>query len=74
MVSRIRFWSFKGTGEGGARADRVPFVALLVVAVAIAIAFIDLPRVLFAVGVVYALSGPGYWLWQRMRRSEARAS
>ncbi|GGD34403.1 CDP-diacylglycerol--serine O-phosphatidyltransferase [Pseudoxanthomonas indica] len=74
MVSRIRFWSFKGTGEGGARADRVPFVALLVVAVAIAIAFIDLPRVLFAVGVVYALSGPGYWLWQRARRSEARVS
>lgn len=74
MVSRIRFWSFKGSGEGGARADRVPFVALFLVAVVIAILFIDLPRVLFAVGVIYALSGPGYWLWQRMRRGgEARA-
>ncbi|WP_141455608.1 CDP-diacylglycerol--serine O-phosphatidyltransferase [Pseudoxanthomonas sp. z9] len=73
MVSRIRFWSFKGSGEGGARGDRVPFVALFLVAVAIAVLFIDLPRVLFAVGVVYALSGPGYWLWQRSRRGEARA-
>lgn len=25
MVSRIRFWSFKGSGEKGPRADRVPF-------------------------------------------------
>lgn len=73
MVSRIRFWSFKGTGQGGARADRVPFVALLVVPVAIAIAFIDLPRVLLAVGVLYALSGPAFWLWQRLRPAETRA-
>lgn len=73
MVSRIRFWSFKGTGQGGARADRVPFVALLLVAVAIAVAVIDLPRVLFAVGILYALSGPVMWLLQRMRRAEARA-
>jgi CDP-diacylglycerol--serine O-phosphatidyltransferase len=29
---------------------------------------IDLPRVLFAVGLVYALSGPCYWVWQRTRR------
>ena len=34
----------------------------------LAILFIDLPRTLLAVGVVYALSGPGYWLWQRVRR------
>jgi CDP-diacylglycerol--serine O-phosphatidyltransferase len=71
MVSRIRFWSFKGTGEGGAKADRVPFVVLILAAVGIAILFIDLPRVLFAVGVLYALSGPLVWLWQRGRRSEA---
>ncbi len=72
MVSRIRFWSFKGTGQGGARADRVPFVVLVIVPLAIAIAFIDLPRVLFAVGVLYALSGPSFWLWQRLRPVEAR--
>ena len=34
----------------------------------------DLPRTLFAVGVVYALSGPGYWLWQRLRRQKDAAA
>lgn len=71
MVSRIRFWSFKGTGEGGAKADKVPFVVLILAAVGIAVLFIDLPRVLFAIGVLYALSGPLSWLWQRGRRGEA---
>lgn len=71
MVSRIRFWSFKGTGEGGAKADKVPFVVLILAAVGIAVLFIDLPRVLFAIGVLYALSGPLGWLWQRGRRNEA---
>ncbi len=70
MVSRIRYWSFKGSGEGGARADRVPFAVLLIVPVAIALLVIDLPRVLLAVGVIYALSGPVMALWQRMRPSE----
>ncbi len=68
MVSRIRFWSFKGSGEGGARADRVPFVGLILAAVVLAVLFIDLPRTLLAVGVLYALSGPLLWLWQRTRR------
>lgn len=58
MVSQIRYWSFKGSGEGGPRADRVPFAVLLVVPVAIAVLVIDPPRVLLAVGVLYALSGP----------------
>jgi len=68
MVSRIRFWSFKGTGEGGAKADRVPFYVLLLVPVVIAILAMDLPRALLAIGVVYALSGPGLWLWRRWKR------
>ncbi len=68
MVSRIRYWSFKGTGEGGARADRVPFAALLVVPVVIAMVVVDPPRVLLAVGILYALSGPALVLWQRGRR------
>lgn len=74
MVSRIRFWSFKGTGEGGAKADRIPFVVLALVPLVLAILFIDLPRTLFAVGVVYALSGPGFWLWQRLRRQKDAAA
>ena len=45
------------------------FLALALVPIAIAIMVIDLPRVLFAVGVVYALSGPCYWVWQRTRKT-----
>jgi len=72
MVSRVRFTSFKGGGEKGPRADRIPFLALALVPIGIAIAVIDLPRVLLAVGVIYALSGPVAWAWQRLRkRSDA---
>ena len=67
MVSRIRFWSFKG-GAHGPRADRVPFLALALVPIVLAVLVIDLPRTLCAVGIVYALSGPGMWLWRRWRK------
>ena len=67
MVSRIRFWSFKG-GASAPRGDRIPFLALALVPVALAILVIDLPRTLFAVGILYALSGPLLWLWRRMRK------
>ncbi|KAF1708892.1 CDP-diacylglycerol--serine O-phosphatidyltransferase [Pseudoxanthomonas kalamensis DSM 18571] len=72
MVSRIRYWSFKGAG-GGPKADRVPFVVLLLVPIVLAMLVVDPPRVLFVVGVVYALSGPAMWLWQRLRRPAERA-
>ncbi|MFP3648612.1 hypothetical protein, partial [Paraburkholderia sp. SIMBA_054] len=57
MVSRIRFWSFKG-GEKGPRADRVRFLQLAMVVLVLAIVAIEPARTLFAIGVVYALSGP----------------
>lgn len=68
MVSRIRFWSFKGRGEKGPKAGRVPFMALALVPVVLAVLVIDLPRVLLALGTIYALSGPCYWLWRRWRK------
>jgi len=67
MVSRIRFWSFKGGSEKGPRSERVPFVVLALVPIIIAIMVLDPPRVLLAIGVVYALSGPVMWLLQRRR-------
>ena len=64
MVSRLRYTSFKG----GRKHDRVPFwVMLLIVGYLIALV-IDMPRVLLLTTATYALSGPGYWLWQRSRR------
>ena len=73
MVSRVRFWSFKGGGSGP-KSDRIPFMALLLIPVVIAVLVVDLPRVLLVVGVVYALSGPVHWLWQRMHRNKPDAA
>lgn len=72
MVSRIRFWSFKGGAGSKPRGLRIPFFALALVPVAIAIFAVDLPRTLLAVGVVYALSGPVMSLLGRTR-SEPKA-
>ncbi|MCK7593911.1 CDP-diacylglycerol--serine O-phosphatidyltransferase [Pseudomarimonas salicorniae] len=67
MVSRFRYQSFKGRPAG----ERVPFVAILIlVGVFVALA-IDPPSVLFAIAFLYALSGPGTWVWQRVRRRSA---
>lgn len=73
MVSRIRFWSFKGGGEKGPRSERVPFMALALVPIIIAIMVLDPGRVLFVIGVLYALSGPAMWLGQRWRQSADKA-
>ncbi|WP_027081829.1 CDP-diacylglycerol--serine O-phosphatidyltransferase [Lysobacter sp. HA18] len=66
MVSRMRYFSFKG---GGPRNDRVPFLAIVVVVAVLVAVAIDPPIVLFAVFALYALSGPAYWLWRRTRRT-----
>jgi CDP-diacylglycerol--serine O-phosphatidyltransferase len=64
MVSRIRYSSFKGSGSGP-KSDRVPFVALLVVVAALIALWIDPPKTLLAVSLLYALSGPVLWLRRR---------
>jgi CDP-diacylglycerol--serine O-phosphatidyltransferase len=74
MVSRIRFWSFKGGGANANTAIRVPFYVLLLVPVVIAVLAMDLSRALLAIGVVYALSGPVYWLWRRTRKTPEAAA
>ena len=66
MVSRVRFNSFKGAGQGP-RAERVPFVAMLLAVVALIALWIDPPRVLLGATTLYALSGP--LLWVRRRRT-----
>ena len=64
MVSRIRYTSFKGSGQGP-RADRVPFFALLIVVVVLIALAIDAPKTLLAASVLYALSGPLLWFRRR---------
>ncbi|HZX80981.1 MAG TPA: CDP-diacylglycerol--serine O-phosphatidyltransferase [Lysobacter sp.] len=65
MVSRLRYFSFKGAGP---RSDRVPFLAIVVVVAVLVAVAIDPPTVLLAVFALYALAGPVYWAWRRVRR------
>ncbi|PKM08815.1 MAG: CDP-diacylglycerol--serine O-phosphatidyltransferase [Gammaproteobacteria bacterium HGW-Gammaproteobacteria-4] len=69
MVSRARYYSFKAAP----RSDRVPFLFMLMAVLVIVALFIDPPKVLLTVGLVYLVSGPLGWLWQRRRRSGAGA-
>ena len=54
----------------GPRSDRVPFVALLIAVAALIALWIDPPKTLLAVCVLYALSGPVQWLLRRRTRTE----
>jgi CDP-diacylglycerol--serine O-phosphatidyltransferase len=67
MVSRFRYWSFKGLP----RSDRVPFVVPLAIVLLIAALFVTQAKGLLAFAAVYALSGPAYWLWGKLRRRSA---
>ena len=64
MVSRLRFWSFKGLP----RPYRVPFIVPLLVVLLVAVLFVTQAKGLLAITVAYALSGPAFWAWGRLRR------
>ncbi len=64
MVSNVPYLSFKNIGVKG----RVPFVSSIIMVLAIAIVSFDPPRVLFAVFLVYLLSGPFIWMNKNSRR------
>jgi CDP-diacylglycerol--serine O-phosphatidyltransferase len=69
MVSSIPYYSFKDLGTG----RRVPFVAILAVIGVFVFTSIDPPKVIFAGFALYALSGPAWWLYRRIRRLGRRA-
>ena len=60
MVSNIRYHSFKGFDF----RSKVPFVVIVAVMMATAVVNSDPPLVLFAIFMLYALSGPIITLWQ----------
>lgn len=71
MVSNIRYQSFKELDLKG----RVPFISILVVVLVFVFVSSDPPLVLFALSVLYALSGPVLTLvFIRRRRAERRSS
>ena len=67
MVSRFRYTSFKGSGQPKERDDKVPFKMTLIVLAVLVALFIDPPRVLLLMAGSYALSGPVYWLWLKLK-------
>jgi CDP-diacylglycerol--serine O-phosphatidyltransferase len=70
MVSRLRYFSFKG---GSARErERVPIAWIFVLLVVIVLLAIDLPAVLFAIGVLYVTSGLVLTLRGRAQRLRRR--
>lgn len=70
MVTSLPYYSFKDLG--GHR--RVPFIAMLAVVMLFVFATIDPPVVIFAGFALYALSGPAWWVFRRLRRRGRRHS
>jgi CDP-diacylglycerol--serine O-phosphatidyltransferase len=67
MVSRFRYYSFKSLP----RSDKVPFIAIPVAVLILVALAVKPARVLFAITLLYALSGPVFTLWE-LRRKRAR--
>lgn len=64
MVSNIFYYSFKEVNFKG----KVPFMTILIVVLALALASIDPPKILFAIFFVYSLSGPVLSIVRRVRK------
>ncbi len=64
MVSNVRYYSGKDINL----RKSVPFMALLGLVLFFGLISTDPPRVLFALFVLYALSGYAVWLWNALRR------
>ena len=67
MVSNVRYHSFKGLDLRG----KVPFVALLAVVMVFVVVSIDPAKVLLGVFMAYAVSGPLYEAWTRLRAKKS---
>jgi CDP-diacylglycerol--serine O-phosphatidyltransferase len=70
MVSRVRYFSFKAWPK----SDRVPFIWIPAVVLILVALAVDTPRVLFAIAVLYVLSGPVMTLWGLRQRRSLRAA
>jgi CDP-diacylglycerol--serine O-phosphatidyltransferase len=69
MVSRVRYTSFKGERKN----ERVPFWVMLAIVLFLGALLVDPPHVLFFAAAAYAVSGPLYWAWSKLRRKETPA-
>lgn len=67
MVSPVLYHSFKDVK----RKERIPYFGILVLVLALILVAIDPPKVIFAVFLIYTLSGPVQWAL-RLRRKRLR--
>ncbi|MCY4642567.1 MAG: CDP-diacylglycerol--serine O-phosphatidyltransferase [Gammaproteobacteria bacterium] len=72
MVSNFTYYSFKDINL----SDRIPYIVMLAVVLGFILISIDPPKLMFALFVVYALSGPVLYLvrLKRKRKRSARAT
>jgi len=63
MVTNVPFYSFKDISM----KKSVPFVVIVLIALGIAVVNIHPPIVLFALFVIYGLSGYGMYIWRRFK-------
>lgn len=66
MVSNIKFRSFKDFDI----KNKVPHTAVVVMVLIFALTAIDPPKVLFLAFLIYTLSGPGAWLFNKVRKTK----
>lgn len=64
MVSRVSYYSFKDLNL----SQRVSFPVLVMVPLVFILIALNPPRVLFAMGFLYAASGPAISVWRRWQR------
>lgn len=69
MVSRVRYISFKAWPI----SDRVPFIWIPAAVLVLVALYIDPPRVVFVIALLYVLSGPVLTLWGLRRHRGKRA-
>jgi CDP-diacylglycerol---serine O-phosphatidyltransferase len=68
MVSRLRYTSFKGGRVNPSPpSERVPFMLLLLIILAIVAIYIYPSWLLLAISGLYACSGPATWGWHKLR-------
>lgn len=70
MVSDLRYYSGKDINL----RRSVPFVAILLVVLALVLISYSPPEVLFAVFLIYGISGYVLWLWSKRKPSQRRAA
>ena len=68
MVSNIRYYSFKSWPI----SDKVPFLWIFLLLLLFVLLAVDPPKVLFAIGYGYLISGPIVTLLERNRRKVVR--